>query len=87
MPILPIKYLKLKLKTKHARGREISDFSTSVMWRNLKFLIYNSNGKLENVKAEVVQTARSLLELESLSDFKIGFRWKNDSLQCNAMHC
>ena len=31
-------------------------------------LIYNSNGKLENVKAEVEQTAetRSLLELESL---------------------
>ena len=42
-------------------------------------LIYNSNGKLENVKAEVGQTAErhSLLELESLSDFNIGFIWKN----------
>ena len=67
-------------------------------------LIYNSNGKLENVKAEVGHTAErhSLLELESLhcrcpkcpkgrlfslkelrklgleslSDFKIEFRWK-----------
>ena len=28
-----------------------------------------------------------MLELESLSDFKIEFRWKNDSLQCNAMQC
>ena len=46
-------------------------------------LIYNSNGKLENVKAEVEQTAetRSLLELESLEwDLKIRFRCKNYSL-------
>ena len=41
-------------------------------------LIYNSNGKLENVKAVVGQVAvrHSLHELESLSDFKIEFRWK-----------
>ena len=41
-------------------------------------LIYNSNGKLENVKAEVGHTAErhSLLELKSLSDFKMGFRRK-----------
>ena len=41
-------------------------------------LIFNSNGKLENVKAVVGQVAvrHSLHELESLSDFKIEFRWK-----------
>ena len=41
-------------------------------------LIYNSNVKLENVKAEVGQAAEihSLLELESLSDFRIEFMEK-----------
>ena len=39
----------------------------------MMLLIYNSNGKLEKVKAEVGDAAerRSLLELESLSDSKL----------------
>ena len=38
---------------------------------------FGTFGKLENVKAEVGQAAErySLLELESLSDFKVGFRF------------
>ena len=64
------------------RVDQLIDFEVFLQLRYTEMLlIYNSNGKLENVKAEVGQVAvrHSLLELESLSDFKIKFI-SNDSL-------
>ena len=51
------------------RVDQLIDFEVFLQLRCTEMLlIYNSNGKLENVKAEVKQTAEtcSLLELESL---------------------
>ena len=51
------------------RVDQLIDFQVFLQLRYTEMLlIYNSNSKLENVKAEVEQTAetRSLLELESL---------------------
>ena len=51
------------------RVDRLIDFEVFLQLRCTEMLlIYNSNGKLENVKAEVEQTAErhSLLELESL---------------------
>ena len=64
------------------RVDQLIDFQVFLQLRYTEMLlIYNSNSKLENVKAEVGQVAvrHSLLELESLSDFKIKSR-SNDSL-------
>ena len=52
--------------------------------RYFSFIIQMVKIRLDNVEAEVGQTGDSLLEFGSLSDFKIGFRWKNDSLM---HHC
>ena len=61
------------------RVDQLIDFEAFLQLRCTEMLlIHNSNGKLENVKAVVGQVAvrHSLHELESLSDFKIEFRWK-----------